>query len=194
MQGSSGVARGAAEHGVSRMRSHPGALLTTLAVLAYVTWLIVDDPELPRGVQASTARVGPIVIGPSQLGELAGSGVPAYWSGPIPGSQLELTKTATGRIFVRYLAKDEGIGSRRKRLTIATYPQPEAYERLRSVGARRGSRTAMLGDGGLAVAGRGKTTSAFLAVPGGDYQVEVFHPMPGRAWSLIVARRIRPAP
>jgi hypothetical protein len=164
--------------------------LSVAAVAAYVAWLSGTEPQLPPRA-AGPLPVGPVAVTPAQLAAAPG---PAYWAGPVAGTRLELTRTASGRTFLRYLPAGEPIGSPRAHLTVATYPQRGAHRRLAAEAARGSSLSRALGGRRLALTARRDATSAFLATAGEDHQVEVFHPVPGRAWSLAAAGRIRPAP
>jgi hypothetical protein len=153
-------------------------------------------PPPPDPVDAAPAPATAVrLVAAGDLSRVAGSGVPVFWAGPRRGARYELTVRRPGPVVLRYLpagvpAGERGVG----RLTVATYPQRGAYARVRAEAARPGQRSRRLPGGGVAVAGAGATTSAFLAFPRVDVQVEVYDPRPGAAWALAAAGRIRPAP
>jgi hypothetical protein len=121
----------------------------------------------------------------------SGLGHPLYWLGDRRGTRFELTQTATGKVFVRYLPKSVPIGASQPYLTVATYPFPNALAALRRVARTTGGVTFALAGGGLAVVDEQYPTSIHLAYPGSPYQVEVFDPSPAEARALVAGGEVR---
>jgi hypothetical protein len=66
-------------------------------------------PVLANGQSESK---GPTAVTRTGLASLAASvGHPVYWAGPRANVTYELTQTADGRIFVRYLPKGTPVGA-----------------------------------------------------------------------------------
>ena len=156
-------------------------------VAAAAVWLVVrdggDDDEPGPTVAVSVAE--------EELVELSEDvDHPVYWAGPDPNVRYELTEAPEGRIFIRYLPAGVRVGDQRPDfLTVATYPLPGGYDRLKAItGATRRD----LPGGGIAVLDPGKPTSAYFSQPGADFQVEVHDAKPRRAFRLIVSGRIVP--
>jgi hypothetical protein len=139
-----------------------------------------------------TTAGGATAIGADGLRSLAaGLGHPLYWVGERPGTRFELTRTPTGKVFVRYLPAGVPIGAAHPYLTIATYPFPNALAALRRVARTSGGQAFDLPDGGLAVVDAQYPKSIHVAYPGSPYQVEVFDPSPARARALVTGDAVQ---
>src|ERR1700694_1556160 len=78
--------------------------------------------ELKLGV-ATGVSVG-------DLRKFASAGRPVYWVGPPTAGKLEVTRIASGAVYVRYLPPGVAVGDATTYTTIATYPSPNAYTTL----------------------------------------------------------------
>ena len=66
----------------------------------------------------------------------AETGHPLYWAGRRSEFTYELTRTADGNVYVRYLPPGIPVGAREPNyLTIGTYPRPRALRALRGLAA-----------------------------------------------------------
>lgn len=167
------------------------AVLGALVALAIVVLVFVagGDDESDAG-KVGVARE----VSAKQLQEFARErGNPVFWAGEIEGTKLEFTEATRGHVFVRYLPEIAPIGdSKPQYTTIATYPQPDALSVVRKAGRRRGNVTRELSEGGLATWSRSRANSVYLAVPGIDFLVEVFHPQAKTAQNLARSGRVKP--
>jgi hypothetical protein len=165
-------------------------VLAVAVAIGVGAWLLLKDDD----GSSEPAAEGPSAASVDDLRALTnGVGHPIYWAGTRPGSQYELTRTANGNIYVRYLSTNAEIGAPRPDyLTVGTYPFRGAVNTLRRLARRRRAVSARLEGGGFAVASGRRSLNAYLAYPGGDLQVEVFHPTPGRALRLVTSGRIVP--
>ena len=95
----------------------------------------------------------PTAASKAELTALAASiGHPIYWAGAIHGDTYELTRTASGKVFIRYLPAGIAVGSpRASYLTVATYPFPNAFAAVEREAGLKGAVTFHLPGGGLAV-------------------------------------------
>jgi len=117
--------------------------------------------------------------------------VPVYWAGPQIGRRYELTRTSSGRIFIRYLTPGAAPGTREPRfLTVGTYPGTNAYGALQTVARRPGSIKVRTQSGALVVFATANPRSVYFSFPAARFQVEVFAPQPDRAKSLVLDGRI----
>ena len=174
----------------ARRRNVAVALLVVLA-LGLVAWLLMRDDD----ADPAPAPGSPEAASIEQLRDLSASvGHDVYWAGaPAPGTELELTHQADGRIYVRYLTGDAPVGDARPRFTtVGTYPVPGALAALSKEAKRPAAITRTLPDGGLAFVDANRPTSVYLAWPGSDYEVEVFDPSPKRALDLVLTGAIAP--
>jgi hypothetical protein len=137
---------------------------------------------------------GPALVSQAQLRQLAAaSDQPVYWVGPKAGYSYELTRTASGRVYVRYLPAGVKAGDPRASfLVVGTYTQPGSFANLQRAGKARGAVALRISNGGLVVFSSSKPTSVYVGYPGAGYQVEVYSPSADTARSLVLADKIRP--
>jgi hypothetical protein len=179
--------------------SAPGAHRAQLAVLAVavtaaasvVGWLLVrGDAGAPSfaGVNA------PVLVSQTRLEELASSNAePLYWAGPRNGFSYELTRTADGRTYVRYLPRGVRAGDPRAEfLTVGTYEHPNAFADLKRAGTRPGAVAAKLDHGGVLVFSTGRPRSVYFGYPGQNVQIEVYAPAGSSAALARAAGEITP--
>lgn len=142
-------------------------------------------PRSPAGSRAASAQ---------ELKSLAVTlGHPIYWAGEGRDMTYELTRTRDGSVYLRYLPPGVGVGDRRPNyLTIGTYPQNGAFEILKATAAKNRVKTIKVENGGLAFVDRKHPTSAYVAYPGVDFQIEVYNPAPGQARQLVTSGQIAP--
>jgi hypothetical protein len=166
----------------------------------------IFDPSPKRALRlVASGRVTPVGAPPrTQAGSTATSveqlkalseelGHPIYWAGAQQGVTYELTRTRDNRVYIRYLPSGAQVGDTRpKYLTVGTYPQKGAFGILKATAAKNRVRTIAVAGGGLAFVDRKRPTSAYIAYPGLDVQVEVYDPTPGRAGQLLQSGEIEP--
>lgn len=177
-------------------RLRAGAVIALATAVAFLVWLLVrDGDDNESGAGTTTTAQNLVVPATTQsLHKLAGVvDHPIYWAGPRANLTYELTQTADGRIYVRYLPKTVAIGDRRGGyLLVATYPVDNALEAVQNAGRERGAHKIALPSGGLAVYNDSSPTNVYFALPGSNYQIEVYAPEPGRARTLVRSGRITP--
>jgi hypothetical protein len=178
-----------------RARLRLGAALAVALVAAFVAWLLLsdDDNDDAAGDRANTAdATAARAATRAELVELAGSlDYPIYWAGSVPDRTFELTRTSSGRVYIRYLPPGVEPGDRRPRyLTVGTYPQANGYAAVRAASRRPNTLSRQAAGGALIVYNRGRPRSAYFSFPGARFQVEVFDPTPGRARQLTLSGRI----
>lgn len=118
---------------------------------------------------------------------------PVYWATGQTPATYELTQTADGRIYIRYLPEGVALGDPRPSfLTVGTYPQAGAFAALRRASTRPGAFVAKLPGGGLMVSQKATPNSVFFATPKSPVLVEVFDPTANRAATLITSGAVRP--
>jgi hypothetical protein len=166
----------------------------------------VFDPSPTRALQLVTSgHVQPVgapphtaapstAVSAKQLKALPRAlGHPIYWAGGRSDTTYELTRTRDGSVYIRYLPRGVSPGDRRvSSLTIGTYPQKRALERLRATAAKNQGPTMRLDHGGVALVDKMHPTSVYLAYPNLDLQLEVYDPAPGRARRLVASGQIAP--
>lgn len=170
--------------------------------VAFAVWLLVrgndDDSSGSTTAQTTqtttTAAQGPVATSAAALSALPDKvGHPVYWVGPRPNRTYELTRTSSGRIFIRYLPPGVPVGNRSARFTIVgSYPVENAIDVLRDLSEQPGERSASVPGGGLAVYSTSSPKNVYVAYPGSDVQIEVFDPSAKRALRLATTGRVVP--
>ena len=118
---------------------------------------------------------------------------PVYWAGPRPDISYELTRTAGGSTYVRYLPKGVAAGDPRPIfLTVGTYPRPNAFATVQQAAKRNPRAAVNLPAGGLAVPSPRSAKSVYLSYPKSPVLVEIFSTDPARSLSLARQRAIVP--
>lgn len=170
-----------------------GAVLAAALAVAFVVWLIVgrDGDEGGNGAADATAARA---VTRAELVALAGTlEHPVYWAGPMADHTYELTRTASGRVYVRYLPQGVEVGDRRPRyLTVGTYPQADAYRAVREAAKLPETVSRRASGGALIVYDRRRPRSVYFTFPRARFQVEVFAPDADRARDLTYSGRIEP--
>lgn len=173
-----------------------GAVLAVVLAVTLLIWLVFlkgdGDSSEPASTTATTGKSVSLVPQSGLLKALEGVGYPVYWAGPRLGVEYEVTRLPEGRTYVRYLPEGEEVESKRPFLTIGSYQQPEALEDVRKLGQKPGAILVSVAGGGSAYAESPEATSAYLAFPGVDAQVEVFDPVGGKALQLVRSGAIVP--
>jgi hypothetical protein len=143
-------------------------------------------------IAASQGR-GPVAASREELRALAASlGHPVYWAGPRTKVTYELTQTADGRTYVRYLPEGAPVGSKRPFLTVATYPMENAFAVTRRGASGENAVAVKVPKGGIAVYTKPFATNVYLAYPAAAVQVEVYDPSPTVPARLAADGRIVP--
>ena len=173
------------------------AAIIAAAVAAGLASLLLLDPT---NVKDSTTRGGDIAAGVPVAKDVNGLrslarvvGHPIYWAGPQPGYQYEVTKTADGRIYVRYLPPEVQAGDTRIGFTfVATYPQRDAFGTVRAALRNAGAKPVKAGGPGIAVTNSRLPQIVYLAYPRSDYLIEVYDRAAKRARSLVTSGQVGP--
>jgi hypothetical protein len=170
-----------------------GVLPLAAAVLvaaAVVGWLLVQN----ESSAPAPKPVGPVLVAQARLMQFAASaGHPVYWAGPKHDVFYELTRTPSGRVYVRYLPQDTAAGDGRADfLTVGTYPSDHAYADLERAAMGDDVFSAKLADGALMVVSQKVPTNVYLAFRNLPYQVEVFDPSGDTARELALTGAIEP--
>jgi hypothetical protein len=162
-------------------------LVAVAAVGLALAWTLRDDQEARRPGE-------PARVESADLRAVARStGHPVYWAGRSAGDSYELTERRRGAIHVRYLPEGTPVGDRRPAfLTVSTYPYPRAYALTSASAEQRGMAGRPAPAGGIAAWSRRRPTNVYLAYPGSDVLVEVFHPDPEQARQLATTGDVGP--
>jgi hypothetical protein len=173
-----------------------GAVIAIALVAAAAVWYFAirdtddNDTSAPAG-----NLVGPVAATRADLIDLSQKlGQPIYWAGNQPGTtDIELTETADGNVYVRYLTGDAAIGAPKPHyLTVGTYPVPNATDALETISAEPGAKVRDVPGGGLAVTNTSSPTSVYLADPNEKkFEIEVFDPDPAHALDLVTSGDIQ---
>jgi hypothetical protein len=178
-----------------RQEVRVGAVVAVALAIGLVVWLVAIRGGGGSSSKAkSSASIAPTAASPDRLRSLAKDlGHPIYWIGPAANTTYELTKTDSGRIYVRYLTNGVTVGTNNRSYTfIGTYPFPDAYKALKGLAKKSADESFAAPADGLAVYAKGAPTNIYLAYPGSNVQIEVYDPSPSHARSLIREGRVAP--
>ena len=166
-----------------------GAVVAIALSAGLAVWLIAGD----SGVEERPGAIAAHAASAAEIEELAGSlDHPLYWAGPLRNMTYELTRTESGRVYVRYLPRGVPIGSRDPDyLTIGTYPQANGYAAVQAAGTEPGATSRRLSGGALVVYNSDRPRSVYFSFPEAPFQVEVFDPRPRRARDLTQSGTIQ---
>ena len=173
-----------------------GAVIAVAAVAAFLVWFFAirdtgdNDSNGSSGVAVAATE--------SDISDVAQkNGQPIYWAGNEPGTtDLELTQTADGNVYVRYLTGNADIGTPKPSyLTVGTYPFENAIHALNTIAKEPRAKTFHVPDGGFAVQNSSSPTSVYLAYPDEEgFEIEVYDPDPAKALNLVKSGEIKPVP
>ena len=176
-----------------------GAVVAIALAAGFVVWLLVrgndDSSSSSKTTTTETAKpIGPVAATPAALRSVSAKAKrPIYWVGQRSGQTYELTRTASGRVYVRYLPPGAKIGNRRADYTIVgTYPTPNALNVLQELAKQPNEKSVPAPGGGIAVYATNAPTNVYVAFPGSDEQIEVFDPSAKRALRLVKTGRVAP--
>jgi hypothetical protein len=171
-----------------------GAVLALALAAGATAWVLLGQAQGPPTADARAD--GPRLATPSGLSALAAfRDSRVYWAGRRAATVYEVTESAEGYVYVRYLPSGSSPGDRRPDfLTVATYPRAGAYADIEAAAQRPGAVSFALPRNGLAVYDRSAPTSVYLAFRGGQEQIEVYDPSADEARRLVQAGIVRPVP
>jgi len=186
---------GIAKSGSGRIR--PTAAIAVAIAVGLLVWLLLikggGDDSSSEGNQDSAQPKAVSVVSESELlGGLKGTGYPIYWAGPRVEVGYEVSRPSSDRTFIRYLPKGEKAETEKPFLTVGSYRQSGALARIQELGQEQGAVLVQAAGGGAAYAEGPAATSAYLAFPGVNTQIEVFDPKRGEALDLIRSGAIVP--
>jgi hypothetical protein len=177
-------------------RSHApvGIAVIVLAAVAagVAAWfLIARDSGSDNTATTPPAGTGAVLMSASGLKALSrASNQPIYWLGQRPGRRLELTRTANGRTFVRYLPANAKVGTDVPYLTVGTYALKGAYAATLTA-ARKSASTRIPLARAVAFYSASNPSSVYVAFRDSDYQVEVYDPSAREARALVRAGLVK---
>jgi hypothetical protein len=162
----------------------PLGVVLVAGVAVVLLMLLNDDDQ-----SSSTSEGEAVATSSTRLRVLARAvGHPVYWAGERAGYTYELTRTADGSTYVRYLPSGVRLGDRRaKFLAIGTYVRPHAIATVRKTARRKGAFSKKLRAGGLAASSRSKPETVYFAGRDSNLLVEVYDPSPTRARRLVTS-------
>jgi hypothetical protein len=187
-----------ARPGARRPQLRVGAVLALALLIGFVVWLAVGrgggSSKTPSGSVPAATKSVPISIGGLRtLGSALNR--PIYWAGARPGLQYELSQAPDGRVWIRYLPKNEAIGEQaRPYLTVGTYPVGDGYAATATAARQSGTVRIAAGRGAIAFYTTSHPTNVYVGYRGSKYQIEVFDPSATAAHELVASGKIRTIP
>lgn len=168
-----------------------GAIIALGVVAGFLVWLLFlrdgDGEEVQVGEEVAVAA--------EELSDVADSvGHEIYWVGERPDTTLELTRTGEG-VVIRYLTDGAKLGDKRPDfLSVGTYRVGDGIAALRAAAEAAGGKPTELEGGGLLFVNPAVPSSAFLAYPDSELQIEVYDPTPDAALALAKSGAVQPVP
>jgi hypothetical protein len=135
--------------------------------------------------------IGPVLQNETQLATRPLTlAQPIYWAGAKKGYKYEFWRLRNRRIFVRYLPNGTPAGANGKKyLIVATYPFPDAYNRLKKLSKSKGTTK----NGAYIWVRPGSDgKSILMAWPQVPYEVEVYDHNPQKAASVAESGDVGP--
>lgn len=131
-------------------------------------------------------EIGPVALSASGLRGLTTKlHQRIYWAGSETRHRYELTRTEIGYAYVRYLPAGVKAGSRKRYLTIATYPFHGAFKALKRYAKKRWFSIPRGGIGFMR-----NRTDFLLAWPRANVEVEVYSPSAAEARDVVDSGRV----
>lgn len=187
--------------GRSRVVIAVAVAIAVFAAAAIAVWQLNSDDENGSASPTTTATapsgtpgVAARIVTTAQLRAFAAAlGQPVYWAGSRPAARMEYTQTSEGRTYVRYLTGSAAAGDEHPRfVVVATYPQPDAFARVRAAARANHYEVEQLPDGAIAVTEPRTPKNIHVVAPGRPYQVEVFAPTAAEARSIVLSGAVVP--
>ncbi|HEY7618202.1 MAG TPA: hypothetical protein VH834_00460 [Solirubrobacteraceae bacterium] len=178
-----------AAHEWPRRRTAVVVGAVVLALLAgLLVWLLARGDGDEKNAAPSVPVGRPVALSDADLRAFArAQALPVYWAGPRANTTYELTRSAGGQIYIRYLPTGVRVGDPRPGfVTVGTYPQQNAYAALTAAGKRKGYTAVTAQSGALIVYNRRKHASVYFTFPGAAFQVEAYDPRPGQARAAVL--------
>lgn len=168
------------------------ALLGGLIAAALIVWVALDSGD-STGDAGSTQGTEAEVVSVAALRRAAtAEDTPIYWAGAMAGADLELSRPAPDRTYVRYLTGGAKAGDPNPFLTVGSYRLDDPVGILRRRGGEPGGVLASAPGGGVVYFDRANPKSVYLAYPETEVEIEVFAPEFKEALQLVTDGRIVP--
>ena len=182
----------------ARRSRRPGRRALVLVLVAIVSAATAfAATTLVRGHAAPRPGLAPGVPTVLSIPDVAAVakavGHPVYGAGAQPGTRLEVTRSASGETWVRYLTAAARPGDPRAGfLTVGTYRQPGALAAAQKAAKGARTKSAAIPGGGLMLWSLDRPTSVYVAKPASDLLIEVYSPDAGQAQGLARGGAILP--
>jgi hypothetical protein len=168
------------------------AVLGGLIAVALIAWVALDSGDSTSQAGDAQSAEAEVVSVAALRRAAAAQPTPLYWAGATQGTDLELSRPAPDRTYVRYLTGGAKAGDPKPFLTVGSYSFEDPAAALRSRGERSGGVLAAAPGGGVVYFDRTEPKSVYLAYPDTEVEIEVFAPEFKEALQLVTDGRIVP--
>jgi hypothetical protein len=168
------------------------ALLGGLVAVALIVWVALDSGDSASDAGDTQSIEAEVVSVVALRRAATAQGTPVYWAGAMAGADLELSRPAPDRTYVRYLTGGAKAGDPNPFLTVGSYRLGDPTGVLRRRGNEPGGVLASAPGGGVVYFDRANPKSVYLAYPGSKVEIEVFAPEFKEALQLVTDGRIVP--
>jgi hypothetical protein len=168
------------------------AALVLAGIALAKTSAIAQPGASASAVPSATSSIGvPRIVSEKELRAFGVKNGPIYWAGTQSNMQYELTQTANGSVFIRYLPAGASAGDvQRNFLSVATYPIVDGYAQLVQASTAKNATADETQSGALVVTYSSASNSTYFSFPASNFQVEVFSPAAGESKKLVDAGTI----
>ena len=171
-----------------------GAIVAIALAVAFFAWLILRSGDKSSEQPAPIKRAPATAVSAKDLLALQRElGHPIYWVGTKKGYTYELSRTADGNVYIRYLPPGIDAGAEgADYLSVSTYPNKDAFGTVKEASKRDNERVDRVSGGGLAVSNPDLPGSVYVARPGSKLLIEVYDPSPARARKVATSGQLTP--
>jgi hypothetical protein len=168
------------------------ALLGGLIAVALIVWVALDSGDSTSDAGSTQSTEAEVVSVAALRRATIAEDAPTYWAGAMAGTDLELSRPAPDRTYVRYLTGGAKAGDPKPFLTVGSYRLHDPVGILRHRGGEAGGVLASAPGEGVVYFDRTDPTSVYLAYPHTEVEIEVFAPVFKEALQLVTDGRIVP--
>jgi len=179
---------------ISKLTPHKnviGLMIISALASSLITFVATNSANNSSSSAASTSTFSEVVAGKVMLSEselidaVKQLGVDVYWAGPVKDAKYTLSVPSTGQAYVRYLPNGQGLNDTQANfVVIATYETTNAFDATQAAGNQTDGITFINPDGAAVYYSKTSPTNVYIAYPGKNVQIEVFHPVAATALDI----------
>lgn len=168
-----------------------GLMIISALISSLITFVATNSANNSSTNAPTTSTFSDVVAGKVMLNEsqlvaaVKQLGVDVYWAGPVKDAKYTLSVPSTGQAYVRYLPNGQGLNDTQANfVVIATYETTNAFSATQAAGNQTDGITFINPDGAAVYYSKTSPTNVYVAYPGKNIQIEVFHPVSATALEI----------